>query len=458
MLTKGFESVLWLNRENLGMLKPLLLRHLPLIGVLLGSALLYISMGPYSNWDSQTEYTAASAIIKWGFPYTEFGKMINVQPFGFYMDAAFFKVFGVYYTTGVNVITLFAVGCVFLVYKIGATMYGPRTGLFAAAIFGLAPWQVIMSRVFLADAQYLFFSLLYLLVGIWAIRRNSLTLVAASGFIFGLALLTKTYAVFMLIPLMLIYAYHKPKSWKRSLAEIGLFVLPAFLVQYLWYDPISGRGLLSLTGHDDFMLKLPSGFTPSPFFSVAFLAEILGAFFFAGCLLSVVFSLLQKKISGKLPFFDVVSTVTIASVVGLSVYLVVGNHLLVPYANSIKYNYLTLPFFCFLAASLAQKCSALPRWKSLRGKYGALVTYVAIVGIFLLLISMIANPMMVNLLFNMDWIMFKANGGFTYSFVTLTTIAKRSYLWLIQISAFIMVYVSLIWANKDKLQSFFASI
>jgi 4-amino-4-deoxy-L-arabinose transferase-like glycosyltransferase len=450
--------VVQLNRDTLEMLKNLLWRHLPLFGVLLGSALLSISMGPYSNWDSQTEYTAASAIIKWGFPYITYGQMINVQPFGFYVDAAFLKVFGVYYTIGVNVITLFAVGCVFLVYKIGAVMYGPRTGLFAAALFGLAPWQVIMSRVFLADAQYLFFSLLYLLVGIWAIRKNSLKLVTAAGFLFGLALLTKTYAVFMLIPLALIFAYHRPKSWKRGLAEIGLFVLPTFLVQYLWYDPISGRGLLSLTGHDDFMLRLPNGFTPSPFFSVTFLSEILGLFFFAGCILSVVLSLLQRKISKEMPIFDVVSAVTIASVVGLSVYLVVGNHMLVPYANSIKYDYLTLPFFCFLAASLAKKCSALPSLRRVGGKYGALVAYVSLMGMFLLLVSMIANPMMVNLLFNMDWIMFKANGGFTYSFVTLTPFLKRSYLWLIQISAFILVYVSLLWANRDKLHSFFASL
>ncbi|MBT0158853.1 glycosyltransferase family 39 protein [Candidatus Bathyarchaeota archaeon A05DMB-2] len=446
-----------LNRDTFEALKNLLGRHLPLFGVLLGSALLFVSMGPYSNWDSQIEYTAASAIIKWGFPYTTFGNMINVQPFGFYIDAAFFKVFGVYYTTGVNVITLFAVGCVFLVYKIGEVMYGPRTGLFAAAFFGLAPWQVIMSRVFLADAQYLFFSLLYLLVGIWAIRRKSLKLVAAAGFLFGLALLTKTYAVFMLIPLALVYTYHRPRSWKRFSAEIGLFVLLAFLVQYLWYDPISGRGLLSLTGHDDFVLLLPEGFTPSPFFSVSFLAEILGAFFLASCVLSVMLSFLQREASKKVVFFDVVSVVTIVSIVGLSVFLVVGNHMLVPYANSIKYNYLALPFFCFLAASLAKKCSSIIAGRS-SGKYGVLVASVALVGLFLLLVSMIANPMMVNLLFNMDWIMFKAEGGFTYSFVTLTPFLKRSYLWLFQVSAFILVYVSLLWANRDKLYSFSESL
>jgi 4-amino-4-deoxy-L-arabinose transferase-like glycosyltransferase len=130
--------------------------------------------------------------------------MINMQPFGYYITAFFLRTFGMSYEIGVGVTTLFGLGCVFLTYKLGEVLYGARTGLFAAALFALTPWQVIMSRVFLADVLCLFFSLLYLLVGIWAIRKDSLKLFLMSGTIFGLALLTKLFAVFMLIPLSLI--------------------------------------------------------------------------------------------------------------------------------------------------------------------------------------------------------------------------------------------------------------
>lgn len=188
-------------------LKVVLNKHSSLLGVLFGSVLVSISLGPYYNWDSLLEYAAASGVVKWGLPYITFGNLINEPPFGYYVDAFFFKTFGLSYETGVGVITLFGLGCVFLVYEIGKILYGERTGLLAAALFVLTPWHVVMSRVFLADVQCLFFSLLYLLVGIWAIRKGSLKILFASGVIFGVALLTKLFALFTLIPLSLIYLH-----------------------------------------------------------------------------------------------------------------------------------------------------------------------------------------------------------------------------------------------------------
>jgi len=244
----------------------------------LGAALLSISLGPYSSWDAQLEFAAAANVVQWGFPYTTYGHLINMQPFGLYIDALFLSIFGVSYETAVAVTTVFALGCVLLTYELGALLYGKRTGLFAAALFALTPWQLILSRVFLVDVQCLFFSLLYLLVGLLAIKKDSLKLFFVAGVFFGFALLTKLFAVFMLIPLSLIYIYKRPKNHKRFFMGILLFCLPAFLIQYLWYEPNSGRGLLSLFNHDDFTNYLPDDFAPSPFFSLSFLSESLGAF------------------------------------------------------------------------------------------------------------------------------------------------------------------------------------
>ena len=435
-------------------MKTLLKKHFPLLGILLGSALLSISLGPYSSWDSQIEFAAASGVFKWGLPYTTFGNMINVPPFGFYIDALFLKVFGLSYEIAVGVITLFSLGCVFLVYKIGEVLYGTRTGLFAAALFALTPWQVIMSRVFLVDVQCLFFSLLYLLVGIWAIRKDSLKLFFAAGVIFGFALLTKLFAVFMLIPLLLIYIYWRPKNRMRMLEGILVFVLPAFLLQYSWYTLISGRGLLSVFRHDDFNTYLPADFVPSPFFSLSFFSEALGVFFLLGYSLSLLFSFLRRKIFSKILVFDLICFATIVGVVGLNTYLVVGNDMLIPYVNSIKYNYLTLPMFCLLAASLAKKCSVLSKWKNTSGKYSTLIFYVAVLGLYLLLISMIFNLLSISMISKYDWLTFKVDGGFSYSFDVLPPLLDSSYLWTIQIFAFILIQFSLLWAIKDKLEPF----
>ncbi len=218
-------SVLEVRLEKLG---DVFKRNYPLIGILLGSALMSISLGPYSSWDSQLEFTAASGVVKWGLPYITYGETINMQPLGFYVEAFFLKTFGVSYEVAVGVTTSFGVGCIFLLSKIGKVLYGRRTGLFAAALFALTPWQIIMSRVVLVDVQCLFLSLLFLLVGIHAMRKNSLGLMSLSGVLFGFAFLTKLFAVFMMIPLALFYIHSRPKNTKRALAGIPCSFSPHF--------------------------------------------------------------------------------------------------------------------------------------------------------------------------------------------------------------------------------------
>jgi 4-amino-4-deoxy-L-arabinose transferase-like glycosyltransferase len=442
------------NRQEI---ENLLKKHYPLLGILFASALLSISMGPFSSWDSQLEFTAALGVVKWGFPYTTYGNMINMQPFGFYIDALFLKIFGESYGTGVAVMTLFGLGCVFLTYKIGEVLYGNRTGLFAAALFALTPWQLIMSRVFLVDVQCLFFSLLYLLVGIWAIRKDSLGLFLVSGTLFGFALLTKLFAVFMLIPLSLIYIYWRPKNLKRAAAGIAAFFSPAFLIQYIWYEPISGRGLLSVFSHDDFSTFLPSGFVPSPFFSLTFLSEALGAFFILGYFFSLLISFLQRK-QFKFLVFDLTCFATIISVVGFNTYLVLGKNMLVPYVSSIKYSYLTLPLFCLLAASAAKKCSVISRKKTADGKHRELRVFLAAIGPYLLFVSMIFNFMAIAAFSKYEWIAFNVVGGLSYSFDRLSPIFSSSNTWAIQVLAFVSIQLSLLWANRSKLESLFASL
>jgi 4-amino-4-deoxy-L-arabinose transferase-like glycosyltransferase len=58
---------------------------------------------------------------------------------GFYTAAFFFKVFSFTVESGTNLITLFGLGCAFMVYKIGKELYDKATGLFAAAFFALTP-------------------------------------------------------------------------------------------------------------------------------------------------------------------------------------------------------------------------------------------------------------------------------------------------------------------------------
>ena len=42
----------------------------PLLGILLGAALVSLSLGPYANFDTQVEFAAASSVVTQGLPYS----------------------------------------------------------------------------------------------------------------------------------------------------------------------------------------------------------------------------------------------------------------------------------------------------------------------------------------------------------------------------------------------------
>jgi len=439
-------------------LKTTLKKHYSLLGILFGSVLVSISLGPYYNWDSLLEYEAASGVIKWGFPYISPGNLINQPPLGYYIDAFFFEIFGLSYETGVCVITLFGLGCVFLVYEIGKIFYGKRTGLVAAALFGLTPWHVVMSRVFLIDTQCLFFSLLCLLVGIWAIQKGSLKILFVSGILFGLSLLTKAFGVYILIPLSLIYIYWRPKDLERVVEGIVLFFLPAFILHYLWYEIISGQGVFIIFHHSDFAHYFPEEIVPSCFFILHYFIENVGAFFLGACILSLLLSLSQRKLFAKVLFSDLVCLVTIICIAGLNTFLVLGRSLWVPYVNPIKYAYQSLPSFCWLAASLTGKCCLLPSRENFKGKQHRLIFSIAVIGLFLLMASMVMNMKILNIFSGWGYFLFKVEGEVGYSFEKLSPIIGANYTGVIQGLAFVSIVLSLFWFNLDKLKSLCARL
>jgi 4-amino-4-deoxy-L-arabinose transferase-like glycosyltransferase len=145
----------------------------PLIIILIGATLVAFSLGTFQSYDTELEFEAASNIAKMGVPYVDaYGTIIDQPPLGFYTEALFFRIVGTSAAAGVTLMTLFGLGSIVIVYFLGKELYGRSTGLFAAALLGVSPWHLVLSRSFLLDAQCLFFSLLCLLVGVLAIRRT----------------------------------------------------------------------------------------------------------------------------------------------------------------------------------------------------------------------------------------------------------------------------------------------
>src|SRR5208283_994721 len=247
-------------------IKKLLSENYPLLSILIGIILVSLSIGPYQNGDTLWEYEAATGVIKWGMPYViSSGNIINQPPIAFYIEALFFQIFGSSINTGVTLVTLFGLGSIVLVYKIGKELYDKPTGLFAAALFALTPWELVLSRSFLIDAQCLFLSLLCLLIEIIDIRKGSFKLFMVTGALFAAAFLTKLFAVFLLIPLLLFSVYYRPKNLRHRFSWVGAFFLPVLISSFLWYQVISGQGVISIFYQSDLVSHSSSGVAPSFF-------------------------------------------------------------------------------------------------------------------------------------------------------------------------------------------------
>jgi 4-amino-4-deoxy-L-arabinose transferase-like glycosyltransferase len=436
-------------------LKTVLKNSLPLLGIMLGFILMSVATGEFSNYDSQVEYAAALGVNEWGLPYHEFGHFINQPPLGFYTGALFLRAFGSSYNVAVAVPTLFGAGCLVLLYEIGRVLYDRRTGLFAAAIFASIPWHIVLSRSFLIDAQCLFFSLLYLLVGIYATKKNSSKLILLSGVFFGVAFLTKAFAVFMLVPLAIYYFYAGPKNLWRTFMGVMFFV-PALVFTYIWYELITNRGFYAAFTHDDFNFHI-SGAAPSPFFVIYYLLGAVGVFFLAAGAISLLVSFVRRKNLGKILGSDLVCLAAVVTVLGVNMFLVLGRNLVTPYNNPIKYDYQFLPLFCLLAASLLNKFYSF-NLTNLGSKRNKLVFLVTISGLVLIVLSIIQNVLVLNSYVTETEVLFSVEGEKAYHFEHIAMNGATSIAWTLQWLGFAIVVFSLIWANIDKLKTLGATL
>jgi len=351
-----------------------------------------VSMGTYTNWDAQTEFEAASNVVTHGFPYVTNGLMIDQPPFAFYMTAPVLQMFGLSYLNGVNFVTALGLGCIVLVYALGMLLYGKRTGLVAAALFGLVPWQVFMARIYLIDVQYMFLSLLFLLFGVLAVKRASEKLLAVSGVLFALAFLTKLFAIFLLIPLLLMVLLKgKESGFRLTLRKVLIFLVPSFIFQAVWFGGFANQHFFGVYVASDFTHPVLIA-DPSLAFLPRIFVESAGWFLLAAAVFSLVLAISFRRLFARNWWLDVVFAGTILAVAAIDLGLVFGLHLLVPYVSAFKYNYAALPFLCLLAASLADKGGLLV--SSLEKRTAKL--FLASFGLFLLFASMLESLVFLN--------------------------------------------------------------
>ncbi len=435
-------------------------QNCPFLLVLAGSTLLLFASCTFYNFDSNAEFEATKGVLNYGMPYIDGQRnVLNEPPLGFYVGAAFIGSFNLapIENTGVIVTSLFGLGCIFLVYEIGKTSYGRKTGLAAASLFALAPWQVTMSRSFLIDTQCLFFSLLYLLVGIWAIRKNSFKLVMVSGIIFGIAFMTKFFAVFTLIPLTLFYVYHYKRNLIRILAGTAFF-LPSAALFYLWYETILGHGLSAIFGHQDFETFNQPPMMPSPFFVGNYLFITLGASFLAATILSLTITFSQRRTLAKFISFDIVYLATFLAVASLDTYMGVGLNLKVPFVSAFKYDYQILPFLCLLAASIVGKSAIASKHAQTSGARKKLFTALRATGLVLLATSLGSNIISLFKISGQYFVPFTVEGVVNYAFNSSTQITWPNPRIAVMFVGTALILLGFVYSIKDELRNWWTTI
>jgi len=440
--------------------KKFLIENYLLLFVLLGTALVAFSIGPYQNGDTQWEYQATMGVLKWGIPYTEvWGSLMNQPPLGFYLNAFAFKVVGSSIPSATVLMTLFSIASTFLLYKLGKTLYSKSTGLVAAALFALTPWELSLSRTFLIDAQCLFFSLLSLYIGIHAIRRSSLVLSLLSGGFFACALLTKNFAVFILIPLALFYFLDRQKDKKKVLQLTAAFGFFALFLTFLWYQVILGRGLMQIFRNGDFHDVNYAGVIVTPTFLPRFLWDYgLGAFLVMAVVLSVLLPFGFKKHFGNLPQVDVIFIATILPVLVIDLAMGVVFNLKVPYTSAVKYDYQALPFFCLIAASLVPKCASLLKSKTKELRISDKVVFsVFLASLFLIGLTFVWDVYTANQMASSNYIVYQVTADQTnvgYSFFRYTSPSQYSFLLDLQYAGFVALLAGLLLATWRRLVGF----
>ncbi len=439
-------------------------KYYPLLAILIGVIFISMAIGPYLTLDTDLEFSTAQGIIRWGYPYINaWGNLFNEPPLGFYTEAAVFQIFGFSVANGVALITLFGLACTIAVYKVGKELYNKTTGMFAAAFFALAPWELVLSRSFLIDVQCLLLSLIYLYFGILAIRKNSIKIAGVAGIFFAAALLTKLFAVFMLLPLLLLYLYHRPTNKKQIISQLGAFSLPAVFSSLLWYQIIMGKGLLYLVQHNDFkdfnFQNVPVSYMFVPNFLVN---DGLGVFFVAAVIFSFAIGLVfWKRLSKQSVISDLICIATILSILVLVMYLAVNLNLKAPYNTAVKYIYQSLPFFSLAAGSLTAKVVLLLKSATqLTSIKKAALRVASVIGLSLVALALLTNMAAARQLASVSYLIFRVqpNIDFGYAFHVDSPISQDSFLFVVQFIGFLVMLSGLLWAGRKYIVIFLVDL
>ena len=216
----------------------------------------------------------------WVVPHLNTLPRLNKPPLVYWCAATLFKVFGPSVATARLVPALAAIGVLLILWRLGAAMFGEKTGILATLIWTFSFLPFILARLLSTD-MLLAVSTSLAMLGIYQIvsRRNRASWALGSTLIAGIGLALAILAkgpVGILLPLSILVAWSTlahfktpaflktPRSGGRTFAMISAAIILAGVLTAPWYLSV-GRA------HPEFLQKFLLGenvarFTGSTFY------------------------------------------------------------------------------------------------------------------------------------------------------------------------------------------------
>ncbi|UUZ83916.1 glycosyltransferase family 39 protein [Paenibacillus sp. P26] len=244
-----------------------------------------------------------------------------------YLIAILYQLFGYHYALARIVPVLFFMGSAFFLYRIGRLYFPERTALFAVALYGVLPLNILYSRAIMPESAALFFMLgAFVFFTLW-IRRDRLLLLLLAGLFTGVVAAEKIPTLFIGIPMlaMTMAKYKLRMLWKRELWLFAFLALVLPLLYFGWLGTVAESAFVSGIASKHVLPEMFSAIgTPEAW--RFFYQELPSAFTWAGLIL-VPLGLLRLKWREAYPIgvwaaAMIVELVTVVAVIKFDYYLI----------------------------------------------------------------------------------------------------------------------------------------
>jgi 4-amino-4-deoxy-L-arabinose transferase-like glycosyltransferase len=124
---------------------------------------------------------------------------------------------------------------VLALYALVLQILDKKHAITAGLLFALLPYNIYYGRVIMPDPLHVFFSVLMFALLVFAFKKNSLILTALAGMIYLGALLTKPYALVLLLPIAVLFLQElRQKPMLSLIKQAAVFFLCAFPLFLAW--------------------------------------------------------------------------------------------------------------------------------------------------------------------------------------------------------------------------------